>query len=127
MIEFTDGDFSMKMDDTLGEMVERMLDRTAPWVTGPLKAHVLALEKAAKADAPHVTGAFRDGFRVGIRVTRNTVIVFLGNSAPHARYVKGRKHGGRSSWVVLVRRPEKKQRKALLASLGAAARSTVNG
>lgn len=102
------GKAQITVDAHLNTLLSKMLDAAAPVTKAVLTRETEAIFDAAEQAWPVKTGRSKEGLTTGIRfVNTSTIEGFIADAVPYVYYIKGRKQGGKSTWVTLVTKPFK--------------------
>jgi hypothetical protein len=100
------GDAQVVIGPELEAFVTRMLKGSAPTTMEVIETTTTKIEADAAAGWPVKTGRSKAALTSGTRIVSADVVEgFVGNDAPYAHLIKGKEHGGRQTWRVLLQKP----------------------
>ena len=100
------GRAQVEIGPELREFVDRMLEHSAPTTKKALDEATEKIGTDAAGSWPVKTGRSKAALVHGVRlVSLDTVEGFVGNDAPYAHLIKGKEHGGKQTWRVLLQKP----------------------
>lgn len=130
-IQIGRGAASIKVDDGLHDAIERAINEGFKATADGLEAEAKHIFDHAHANWPVKTGRSKKALRYGLqflppRTLKSTVYVDPeSEAASYVYYIKGLKHGGKSTWVTLVRKPANDRKKELAKELAVRFRYSV--
>jgi hypothetical protein len=109
----------VQVDDGTERLVRAALEQTAPAVSREIERRIAAVLAEARSEWPVRTGASRDALVGGLRLPDSeTLEGFVYDDVDYAYFIKGKRQGGKSTYVELVRKPMRAAAEGLVSDLG---------
>lgn len=113
------GKASVVLDDGAARMVQRVLRQAAPEVLAVLEREADEITEEARGPWPRKSGRSARELTWQLRIRAEDIVeTVVFDPVPYVFYIKGKKQGGKSTWMELVVKPGRKRINAIAEEIG---------